>query len=266
MSVSPILPGRLPNTLLARQLQNRIQATQSDLVRLQEMASTNQRFFRPSEDPANATKTIFFQKEVERNNQLLTNVSTDRQFLSATETNFQSVADALVKARAIAAAGIGDSTTTEEKQALASEVRSLIQQVVQNANGTFRDRSLFGGTYTTTPPFEHLANGRVVYYGDTGSIESQLGSAFLLANNIDGATAFGALTTAFSADLNPALTLNTRLSDVQGGAGVPLGTVRVTVDDGVNPAVVADVDLSARKRSETSRRDSKRPSGQVRRA
>src|SRR5690606_20729509 len=108
--------------LLAQRLQRQIQSNQAQLARLQDSAATGQRFFRPGEDPASSTQTVFYQRQIERNQQLIKNVSTDRALLSATETHFQPVADALVKARAYVAAGIGDSTTKAEKEALAIEV------------------------------------------------------------------------------------------------------------------------------------------------
>lgn len=244
MSISPILPGRLANVMLGRRLLQNIQSNQSSLARLQDMAASGQRIFRPGEDPAGATRTVFFQKEIEQNTQLIDNVATARSLLTATETNLQSVADAMNSARSFISAGIGDSTTAPEKQAMALEVQSLIQQVLSNANATFRGRNLFGGTLTEGVPFELQPGGTVLYRGNAGSIESHLGASLLLANNIDGETAFGALTTPITRDLDPAVTLETRLSNLHGNAGVPLGPIRLTVDDGVNPAATVTVDLA----------------------
>jgi len=244
MSLSPILSGRLPNSLLSQRLWGHIQRDQFELTRLQDMASTGQRFFRPGENPAAAAQTIFLQKEIERNDQLAKNVQTDRSLLTATESALQTIGDALTKLKTFASAGIGDSTTPAEKQALALEVRALLQDVLQTANTTFRGRNLFGGAMTTGTPFEQVAGGAIRYNGDPADIESYVGASFLMANNVDGAAAFGALSPSVAGDLDPALTLATRLSDLRGGAGVPLGPIRVTVDDGVNPAVSVDVDLS----------------------
>jgi flagellar hook-associated protein 3 FlgL len=244
MSFSPILPGRLPSTLLAKQLGSQITKSQAQMSRLLQEASTGQRFFRPGDDPAAATQTVFLQGEIERNNQFIANVGTDQSLLSATDTATQSVSDALNKMKAYAAAGVGDSSTPAEKQAMAQEVGALIKNVVNVANSTFRGRSLFGGSMTQGVPFQQTANGQVTYYGDAAGIDSHLGSSFLMANNLDGATAFNALTTPVAKDVNPALTLGTRLADLHGGAGVPPGQVRVTVNDGVNPVRTATVDLT----------------------
>lgn len=230
--------------MLGRRLLQNIQSNQASLARLQDMAASGQRIFRPGEDPSGATRTVFFQKEIEQNTQLINNVTTARSLLSATETNLQAVADAMNSTRSFISAGIGDSTTAAEKQAMALEVKSLLQSVLSNANATFRGRNVFGGTFNEGPPFELRGDGTVLYHGDTGSIESHLGTSLLLANNIDGETAFAATTTPISRDLNPAVTLETRLSNLHGGSGVPLGTIRITIDDGINPTSSATVDLA----------------------
>lgn len=244
MAVSPILPGRLPNTLLAQRLLTHIQRDQTEMARLRDMAATGQRFFRPGESPAAATQTVFLQKEIERNDQLVKNAQTDRSLLSASEAAMEAVANAMTRAKAYAAAGIGASTTAAEKQAMALEVGSLLRDMLGNANSTFRGRSLFGGAVTQGTPFEQLSSGAVRYNGDGAGIDSHLGPSLLMANNIDGVTAFNALTAPVARDINPALTLGTRLSDLHGGAGVPLGQFVVTVNDGVNPIRTAAVDLA----------------------
>lgn len=244
MSLSPILNGRIPGSLLSRRLWGHIQRDQFELSRLQDMATTGQRFFRPGEAPAASARTIFLQKDIERNDQLVKNIQVDRSLLSATEVAMQAVGDALTKLKTFAAAGVGDSTTPAEKQALALEVRALLQDVMQAANTTFQGRNLFGGALTSGTVFDQVAGGFVRYNGDPADIDSYVGASFLMANNVDGATAFDAISAPVTRDLDPALTLATRLSDLRGGSGVPLGTIRVTVDDGVNPVAAVDVDLS----------------------
>jgi hypothetical protein len=75
-------------------------------------------------------------------------------------------------------------------------------------------------------------------------INSYIDTDMLLANNIDGATAFGAISEPVGTNINPALSLSTRLADLHGGLGVTLGAIQITVDDTVNPVQSLTVDLS----------------------
>ncbi|MGE3314794.1 MAG: flagellar hook-associated protein FlgL [Planctomycetaceae bacterium] len=242
MGISPILPGRIPNTLLADRLRQNIQTANHTLAYLQQQVATGQRFFRPGEDPSAAIRTILLQKSIERTTQLKANVDTNVSLLNATENSLSSVGDALNKAKALLIAGTGETTSAAEKEAMAVEVASMLQSVVNAANTKFRGRYIFGGSESQLAPFDILGSGVVRYNGDSLSIDSFIDTELLLSNNLDGVTAFGAMTAPVGNGLNPALTLNTNVSDLLGGEGVKLGQIVVTVDDG--GAVTRTVDLS----------------------
>ena len=117
-----------------------------------------------------------------------------------------------------------------------------MQQVVNAANSTFRGRYLFGGSETDTPPFELLGNGVVRYNGDGLAINSFADLELLLSNNIDGQSAFEATTPPVGSDLNPALTLDSRIEDLLGGQGVRLGLIEISLNNGTPQT--AQVDLT----------------------
>jgi flagellar hook-associated protein 3 FlgL len=101
---------------------------------------------------------------------------------------------------------------------------------------------LFSGSPSQTPPFQILASGAVRYNGDQASINSNVGPGLVTPNNIDGITAFGAISTPVGSDVDPALTLQTNLSDLNNGRGVVSGSIQVTVNNGT--PVTETVDLS----------------------
>jgi len=241
MSISPILPGRLPNTLSGSLLLQNIQRANSELARLQNQVATNQKFFLPSDSPAAAIRSIALQSAIERKEQSQANIATSRSLLSVTETSLSVVGDALNEAKSLVLAGLGDSTTSAEKQALAVETAALIQGVLNAANTKYQGRYLFGGSQTNTAPFELNPDGSILYSGDNSQFAALIDLDLLQSNNVDGATAFGAFSAAISSDLDPALTLETRLADVLDGRGVPLGPVTVTLDNGAPQSVSVDL-------------------------
>ncbi|QDT38583.1 flagellar hook-associated protein FlgL [Stratiformator vulcanicus] len=248
MPVSPILPGRLPDTLRASRLTSLIAQQQRAMLQLQDQAATGQRYFLPSEAPKDSIRTIFFQREIERNSQLQTNVLTDQSLLTVTETSLNSVADSLNRTKSIILAGVGDLAGPDEKAALAAEIESILSGVLNTANSTHRGRYLFGGSETQDQPFTDLGGGRILYHGDSAQIDSQIDTGFLLGNNIDGATAFAALTPAVSADVDPALTTSSKLGNLFNGIGVSsLQSIEITLDDGGGTSETATVDLSTAK-------------------
>jgi len=242
-SLSPILQGRIPGSLVSSRLNRHIQADQRLLMHLQEQIATGQKFFLPSESPSAALRTIHLQKLMERKTQALANVELSTSLLSASEAALGTVSDALNQARGLITSGLGASTTEAEKKALAIEAGALIQQVMNAANSHFRGRYLFGGSMNNSPPFVQRSDGSIVYQGDRGSVQSLIDLNSLLSNSVDGDTALGGFTTPITSDINPALTLQTRISDLSGGRGVELGPVVVTLENG-GPTQTQTIDLT----------------------
>ena len=148
---------------------------------------------------------------------------------------------ALNTAKSLDLSGVGSTSTPDQKAAMASQVQGLIQQVISAGNTTFQGRFIFGGSLDTTAPFSATTSGGVLYSGDQQALNTMVDVGMSQATNIDGQTAFSALTSAPTADLNPALTLQTSLSDLKGGAGVVPGTISVTLS---SPATTTSIDLS----------------------
>ncbi len=237
MGLGPLLPGRIPGSLQSARLTQTIQSNQQLLTHLQNQVATNQRYFVGSEDPAAASRAISLQSLLERKTQFSTNVSTNQSLLNASDTAIGSISDALNRAKQLASGGIGASSSPEEKEALAAEALSLVRQVVNTGNTSFRGRYLFGGSQAATAPFTLLSDS-VRYGGDTRQIQTYLDLNSTVTNNVDGNTAIGGLTSPISADVNPAATLQTRVRDLFGGQGVALGNISVSLSSGAQTATV----------------------------
>ncbi len=244
MSIGPILPGRLPNSLASSRLQASLQQINRELARLQDQAATGQKFFLPSESPREAVQTVALQRTIERQDHYSSNILTERSFLSASETAMTTAADAASRAKTLILQGVGLNTGPAEKQSLALEAGALLTSVVNAANTLQSGRYVFAGSDAGQPPFEILDNGYVRYNGDTQELDSYIGNDLRLALNVDGNAAFSALSPPVTADVNPALSLDSRLSDLLNGRGAATGPIQVTVDDGLNPVSTQTVDLT----------------------
>jgi len=193
MGVGPLLSGRLPGSLATRQLQQNIQNTNQLINNYQQRVATGQDYFVPSESPASAVRAIGLQKLLERNSQVQKNVQADITFLEVSETSLNAVSEALNKAKSFVIAGVGSTNSPAEKQAMATELSSFITSSINAANATYNGRYLFGGSQTEAPPFNLAIDGSVIYSGDNFSIESYTDLNQLESNNVDGESAFLAL-------------------------------------------------------------------------
>ncbi|QDU43073.1 flagellar hook-associated protein FlgL [Symmachiella dynata] len=229
--------------MVASRLNSNIQEQTRMLAQLQEQISSGVQFQFASESPAAAIRTITLQKTLELQAQNQTNVQTSSSLLAASDQGLATVSDALNQAKALIVAGIGDSSTQAERDAMALEASSLKTQVLNAANTQFRGRFLFGGTQTESPPFTSQ-DTFVRYNGDQFNINSYADNNLLITNNLDGHSALGALTEPVGTDIDPVLTLDTRISNLQGGQGANLGDLTITLD---NTPETVTVDLSSAK-------------------
>jgi flagellar hook-associated protein 3 FlgL len=234
----------MPNSLVVQRLQAQMQDSQVSMGLLEQQISTGQKFQLPSQDPIGAAQAIQLQALLAQNTQLDANVQSSTSLLNSTDSTMADVTNALNMAKSLAMSGIGDSSSPQQKAAMALQVQGLIQQVVNSGNTTFQGRNIFGGSLNTTPPFSIDGTGAVVYSGDQQALNTYVDSSLLQPTNIDGNTAFRALTAPITADLNPALTLQTQLGDLKGGLGVVPGQISVTLS---SPATTTTIDLSQAK-------------------
>ncbi|MBR9803259.1 hypothetical protein GYB59_16920 [bacterium] len=236
MSLGPLLPGRIPNSLLfTRSLQN-LDRVSSEYLRLQDQISTGLKFQNIGENPSAAIQTIVLQQSLERNEQLQSNVETNRSLLTATEQALGDIGDVFNQMQTFILAGLGDGSSPSEKAQMANEVDTLIQHVVNISNSTFRGRYLFGGSQNTAAPFSISKTDQAVRFnGDLESISSYVSLDNLLGNNVSAGDTLRPLAEVDGTDIDPALAGSTKVSSLFGGDGVKLDVIEVTVDTGGGP-------------------------------
>lgn len=244
MPLGPILPGRVPSSLLASRLQQDLFRNNRLLNQLQDQVATGQKIFLPSDAPAAAARTLVLQRQIEFQEQYRVSIQTDRSFLSVSEQSLQSVSDLLNHAKSLLLEGVGDTVSSAERIALADEAAAAIKGAVITANSTHRGRFLFGGSRSDQPPFELQDSNTVAYRGDRLSVETLVEQHLVLSNSVPGTTAFGVLSATPSRPLNPGISLGTSITDLHQGSGIELGVVQVTLQDGATTQQT-NVDLTS---------------------
>uniref|UniRef100_A0A7C2K0Q4 Flagellin n=1 Tax=Schlesneria paludicola TaxID=360056 RepID=A0A7C2K0Q4_9PLAN len=226
--------SRVPNSLSMLRTVQAVSRSQTRLNRVQTQLATGQRFVLPSESPTAATQSIALQKLDERALAFQGSLQTNLGYLAVADQSLATISDALNQARGLLQAGLGDQVTDEERQALALEVGALTRTIIQAANTTYNGRALFAGSESTAAPFEAVAGGFIRYNGNAQSLSGLADFATLVDSGVDGVSGLQAVSSPVSSDLNPVLSLDTRLDQLHRGLGTELGSLRVILDDGVN--------------------------------
>jgi flagellin-like hook-associated protein FlgL len=246
MSNIPSNPIRLPNLLSFQNAQRTLAGTSRALFDVQNQLYTGRRFVNASDDPISASLASVLRDRIAGSEQRLRNLSHAGGALSSLDQALGEAKDLTVEALSIASSQIGVGSDAETREAQANVIQSITRSMLEVANREFVDLHLFAGDATGRPPFEEFFGG-VRYVGRSEGLRTDLGSRVDAPITLGGETAFGSLSSRVEGDvdLNPAAGRETRIVDLGGarGEGVALGSVDVTIDDGVTPVTVS-VDLT----------------------
>jgi len=240
--ITGIPTSRISDLFVREQLLNQVQFDQAALFRTQMQLSSGKRFQSPSEDPIAAMRVMSLQRLLQRKDQMKANLTTSQSYLSATDSALSSVSDLVAEARGATIGVIGTTATDTQRNAAAQQVDQILTQLLNTGNQQFRGRYLFAGSAGAVQPFQLAQAGLVEYTGNEQRLSSFADLDQLFDINLTGSEVFGAISNPVrgSRDLNPVLTVDTRLSDLRGGQGISRGSIAIS--DGNSTSIV---DLSS---------------------
>jgi flagellin-like hook-associated protein FlgL len=243
MSSIPAGIGRVPN-LLQRQLSlANLTRTNLSLLNVQEQLSTMRQVNRVSDDAVKAAMIGVLDDRLERSGQRQRNIEHARAALGDMDNSLGEVNTLALDAKEIAASMASTGFSANDRASQAIIVDQLLSALYSQANRTSVAGHIYGGSQPGVSPVREFRGGyRFVASG--AGVTADLGLAAgvpitLGPNNPVGATS---ARVRGAADLDPDLTMTTRLADLRGarGLGVSLGTVNFSFNGGPN----ASIDLS----------------------
>jgi flagellin-like hook-associated protein FlgL len=245
MSAIPANLSRVPNLLASRIALTGISGTNRELLRIQTQMSSALQFQRPSENAIGASAVLSLNEILERREQRIRNLGDASSTLNSVDTALGDVTDILQEAKVIGLAQVGTGSDEATRRTQAGVINSMLNSLVGIAN---RDRNgihLFGGERTAAEPMVSLLQGlRYTGVGKGKLLDTGLGGDLRVTMGAD--QAFGALSSRVQGDrdLDPSMTLATRLSSLNGanGLGVRPGSVEIEVNGVVTQTDLSDAD------------------------
>ena len=198
---------RVSSNLIHMQGLENILRQQSDLLRLQEEASTGKRVLLPSDDPSAASRIIDINESLSQIEQFDENITYATQRLNAEETSLKSSLLVLQRVRelSIQAANTGTNDLSNQ-QVIASEIKERLNELFDYANT--RDENgdyVFSGFQSKTQAFSTDGVGNYTFNGDQGQLSMRIGSSRNVAASDSGADIFQLVRTGngdFSVDVD----------------------------------------------------------------
>ena len=146
---------------------SRIRDAQSRYFEAQERVMTGKRFNRVSEDPVAAMTSMSARSFRSRLDQLRKNLLVAQEYAGSTEHVLDETGQLARRAYTLAIQGASDATTQESRNAMAREIGSLQQRVVDLANTQGSGgKYFFAGQLSDTKPFS-ASGGVLTFAGNT---------------------------------------------------------------------------------------------------
>ena len=239
MAILPLNLARVSNSLRSGLTQRNLTRTQQQLVEVQNQLATGKRLNAPSDSPADAAAAMQLRKTLEQQLAYATNLKHAGSQLSEVDSTLGDLTDLLRQAQGIASANASSIVSADERAAAATAINGIFTQAMSLANKQFQGTYLFAGDRGTQPPFVSDLGG-IRFAGSENVLGNAYDQGASLPFMVNGNVLFGAMSSQVhgSADLTPALSGDTRLSDLRGAAGNGVSPGAFLLSNGATSALI----------------------------
>lgn len=185
---------RITHNIMVTRLLSDLRSSQARLSTYQQMLSSGKVFSAPSDAPVQVVEALRLRSALDQTGQYLRNAEDALSWVEITDQTLAVGWNVLSRAREVTLSGVNPSLSPQDRDALACEIRELVEHLADIANATCGDRYLFGGQRTMTPPFEVVGDD-VVYNGDGGALIREMGPMVTVQINCPGETFVDAFAT-----------------------------------------------------------------------
>ncbi|MEL7207169.1 MAG: flagellar hook-associated protein FlgL, partial [Actinomycetota bacterium] len=142
---------------------------------------------RPSDDPSASARLMRHTDRLRRIEQYQRNSNSARLWADAGDRTLQSVAYSLGRAKTLAVQAGNDTLGTEERQALAADIRAIADEMVSLSNTMVTGRAIFAGTANTANAYDAAG----VYLGDGAAVTRSIDNGERVEVGLPGPQIFG---------------------------------------------------------------------------
>jgi flagellar hook-associated protein 3 FlgL len=166
-----------------------IQSIANRLSDTQERLASGKQLTKPSDDPFAVGRALQLRDDVSQTNQYKRNVLEASSWQTVTDTALGNIGDAVKRAQELLVEGSSGTVGPEGRQAIASELSQLLEQIKSDANTQYAGRYVFAGAKTTQQPY--AAGASDAYAGDTNAIVREIGPGVQVQVNSVGQAVIG---------------------------------------------------------------------------
>jgi len=201
-----------------------MQTNLSRMPDLQARMSSGKTITKPSDDPAGAARAMAYRADQAAANQASRNADDGIAWLGTTDSTMQASIAALRRARDLTVQGANSGAMgPTSREAIATEIDGIRDQLLDLANTTLQGRALFAGTTGDGKAFDGASSATpYAWHGTPGStVERRLSPDSTVRVDSNGVAAFGegatsvfALLDSIAADLRGTTEVSARLGEI----------------------------------------------------
>ncbi|HZG22907.1 MAG TPA: flagellar hook-associated protein FlgL [Herbaspirillum sp.] len=168
---------RISTQMLYQSSNNDLTSMQSQILKLSQQVTAQQKVLLPSDDPVAAARALDMTQTEALNEQYKTNRQNANSALSSVQGTLDSLTNMLTKLKSNVIAAGNASYSNAERSNMAAEIKGNLNEVMGYANAQDgQGNYIFAGFKSTTQPFTLDGSGGVVYNGDQGAMTLQVDS------------------------------------------------------------------------------------------
>ncbi len=165
-----------------------LESNQAALTRLQQEVSSGKVITQPSDDPAGTVSALQLRGEISRQEQWARNANDGVGWLGNLDTALTSANSTLRRVRDLVVQGMSSgSNSPQSLQALATEVTSLRDTLIGDANTNYLGRPVFGGTTASATAYSSSGT----FQGDSVAVSRTINAGNSVRVDVNGRDVFG---------------------------------------------------------------------------
>lgn len=178
---------RITHQMASQQFIQNLQRNNVAMDKLQGQIASGNKFERISDQPGAALQGLTYRSSLSQVEQYQKNAKDGIDWSTAADGALGNVTDVLHRVRELTIEASTDTLNANDRQNIAVEIRSLIQQVGNIANTAYGSGYLFSGTELNSPPYQ---NGVLQQTNENGK-EWTIGQGMTINGKVHAASVFG---------------------------------------------------------------------------
>lgn len=143
---------RITQSMISSNMLRNLSSSNSKLDKYNDQLASGKKINRPSDDPVIAMKGMFYRSDVTQVEQYQRNIGDATTWVESSDDALDKVSSTLQRVRELTVEGVSDTNSVSSRQALAAEIKQLIDHIGTLGNTQVGDKYIFNGLDTTQPP------------------------------------------------------------------------------------------------------------------